>query len=72
MAQLAACANSLVTDAKALGTALVLVGHVTKDGVLAGPRTLEHLVDTVLSFEGDRYLALRAVARREAPLRPNR
>lgn len=61
LAQVAACANSLVALCKALGTALVLVGHVTKDGVLAGPRALEHLVDTVLSFEGDRYLSLRAV-----------
>lgn len=61
MAQVAACANSLVALAKGLGAALVLVGHVTKDGALAGPRALEHLVDTVLSFEGDRYLSLRAV-----------
>jgi DNA repair protein RadA/Sms len=61
MAQVRACAQSLVTDAKGLGAALLLVGHVTKEGVLAGPRTLEHLVDTVLSFEGDRYLALRAL-----------
>ena len=41
------------------GVATVLVGHVTKDGALAGPRVLEHLVDTVLSFEGDRHHALR-------------
>ncbi len=61
LAQVAACANSLVGLAKGVGTALVLVGHVTKDGALAGPRALEHLVDTVLSFEGDRYLSLRAV-----------
>jgi DNA repair protein RadA/Sms len=61
MAQVAACANSLVALAKGVGAALVLVGHVTKDGALAGPRALEHLVDTVLSFEGDRYLSLRAV-----------
>jgi DNA repair protein RadA/Sms len=40
---------------------VVLVGHVTKDGALAGPRALEHLVDTVLSFEGDRYSSLRAL-----------
>ena len=61
LAQVAACANSLVALAKGVGTALVLVGHVTKDGALAGPRALEHLVDTVLSFEGDRYLSLRAL-----------
>jgi len=45
--------------AKELGIATLLVGHVTKDGSLAGPRTLEHVVDTVLSFEGDRHHALR-------------
>jgi DNA repair protein RadA/Sms len=45
--------------AKELGVATILVGHVTKDGSLAGPRTLEHVVDTVLSFEGDRHHALR-------------
>jgi DNA repair protein RadA/Sms len=59
--QVAACAHSLVATAKGSGAALVLVGHVTKDGALAGPRTLEHLVDTVLNFEGDRYLALRSL-----------
>ena len=59
--QVRACANRLVALAKAIGTAVVLVGHVTKDGALAGPRALEHLVDTVLSFEGDRYSALRAL-----------
>ena len=45
--------------AKARQVATVLVGHVTKDGSLAGPRALEHMVDTVLSFEGDRHHALR-------------
>ena len=45
--------------AKELGVATILIGHVTKDGSLAGPRTLEHVVDTVLSFEGDRHHALR-------------
>ncbi|MGH9107569.1 MAG: DNA repair protein RadA, partial [Acidimicrobiales bacterium] len=60
-AQVRACALSLAALAKVLGTALVLVGHVTKEGALAGPRTLEHMVDTVLSFEGDRYLSLRAL-----------
>lgn len=47
--------------AKQNGIAVVLVGHVTKDGTLAGPRLLEHLVDTVLSFEGDRYADLRVL-----------
>jgi DNA repair protein RadA/Sms len=53
------CAQRLVTVAKESGTAVVLVGHVTKDGAIAGPRQLEHLVDTVLSFEGDRHHGLR-------------
>ena len=60
-AQVRTSAHRLVSLAKSLGSALVLVGHVTKDGSLAGPRALEHLVDTVLSFEGDRYSALRAL-----------
>jgi len=57
--QVRECAARLVTEARARGIAVVLVGHVTKDGGLAGPRVLEHLVDTVLSFEGDRHHALR-------------
>lgn len=54
-------AERLCSAAKATSTALILVGHVTKDGELAGPRTLEHLVDTVIRIEGDRYAALRVV-----------
>ncbi|HTT89523.1 MAG TPA: DNA repair protein RadA [Acidimicrobiales bacterium] len=61
LAQVRACAHRLVAMARSSGSALVLVGHVTKEGALAGPRALEHLVDTVLSFEGDRYLSLRAL-----------
>jgi DNA repair protein RadA/Sms len=67
VAQCRACAATLVEAAKRSGksgkpaTALVIVGHVTKDGGLAGPRMLEHLVDTVLSFEGDRYQDLRVL-----------
>jgi DNA repair protein RadA/Sms len=53
------CAQRLVNGAKESGAALVMVGHVTKDGAIAGPRQLEHLVDTVLSFEGDRHHGLR-------------
>jgi len=60
--QVRECAASLAELAKASDTAVVLVGHVTKDGSLAGPRTLEHLVDTVLSFEGDRHHSLRLLA----------
>jgi len=57
--QVRECAHALVLAAKASGVATVLVGHVTKEGALAGPRVLEHVVDTVLSFEGDRHHALR-------------
>ena len=57
--QVRACAQHLVGEAKRRNVAIVLVGHVTKDGALAGPRVLEHIVDTVLSFDGDRHHALR-------------
>ena len=57
--QVRGCTHRLVTEAKQRGIPMVLVGHVTKDGGLAGPRLLEHVVDTVLSFEGDRHHALR-------------
>jgi DNA repair protein RadA/Sms len=57
--QVRGCAQRLVAEAKARGVTVVLVGHATKDGALAGPRVLEHLVDTVLAFEGDRHHALR-------------
>lgn len=53
------CAQRLVREARRSGAALFLVGHVTKEGSLAGPRVLEHIVDTVLTFEGDRHHALR-------------
>jgi DNA repair protein RadA/Sms len=59
--QVRECAHRLVQEAKARGIAVVLVGHVTKEGSIAGPRLLEHVVDTVLSFEGDRVHALRTV-----------
>jgi DNA repair protein RadA/Sms len=59
VAQVRDCAQRLVLEAKRRGVAVVLVGHVTKDGSLAGPRVLEHVVDTVLSFEGERHHALR-------------
>jgi DNA repair protein RadA/Sms len=57
--QVRGCAGRLVHEAKTRGVPMVLVGHVTKEGGLAGPRTLEHVVDVVLSFEGDRHHALR-------------
>jgi DNA repair protein RadA/Sms len=59
VAQVRECAHRLVRAAKERAIATVLVGHVTKDGGLAGPRVLEHTVDTVLSFEGERHHALR-------------
>jgi DNA repair protein RadA/Sms len=57
--QVRECAARLVREAKDRSIATLLVGHVTKDGSLAGPRVLEHVVDTVLAFEGDRHHALR-------------
>ncbi len=57
--QVRAAAHRLVEVAKRTGTSVVLIGHVTKDGNLAGPRLLEHVVDTVLSFTGDRHHDLR-------------
>lgn len=59
--QVRAVTAALTAAAKSSGIAMVLVGHVTKDGAIAGPRSLEHLVDVVLHFEGDRNTALRMV-----------
>jgi DNA repair protein RadA/Sms len=59
VSQVRAATQSLVRYAKAQGAALVLVGHVTKDGQIAGPKVIEHMVDTVLYFEGDRGHAFR-------------
>ncbi|MHA6766551.1 DNA repair protein RadA [Sphingobium ummariense] len=67
VSQVRASAQELIRFAKQRGTALILVGHVTKDGSIAGPRVLEHMVDTVLSFEGERshqYRILRAIKNR--------
>jgi DNA repair protein RadA/Sms len=67
VSQVRASAHELIRYAKDHGTALVLVGHVTKDGSIAGPRVLEHMVDTVLSFEGERshqFRILRAIKNR--------
>jgi len=61
VAQVRECAAHLTRAAKAAGTAIVLVGHVTKEGALAGPRVLEHMVDTVLYFEGDTHSSFRLV-----------
>jgi DNA repair protein RadA/Sms len=67
VSQVRASAHELIRFAKESGAAIVLVGHVTKDGAIAGPRVLEHMVDTVLSFEGERshqYRILRAMKNR--------
>ncbi len=61
LAQVRTCVERLTRMAKSSGAPLLLVGHVTKDGDLAGPRAVEHLVDTVLSFDGDRHHALRVL-----------
>lgn len=57
--QVRQCAAELMKFAKETNTPVFLVGHITKDGMLAGPKVLEHMVDTVLQFEGDRHLAYR-------------
>jgi DNA repair protein RadA/Sms len=61
VAQVREVASALIKLAKSRDMATILVGHVTKDGAVAGPRTLEHLVDVVLSFEGERHSRLRLV-----------
>jgi DNA repair protein RadA/Sms len=61
VAQVRECAAQLTRFAKASGTALLLVGHVTKEGAIAGPRVLEHMVDCVLYFEGDTHSSFRLV-----------
>ncbi|MCU0902354.1 MAG: DNA repair protein RadA [Tabrizicola sp.] len=70
VSQVRAAAHELVTFAKRRGVAIILVGHVTKDGQIAGPRVVEHMVDTVLYFEGERghqFRILRAVKNRFGP-----
>jgi DNA repair protein RadA/Sms len=68
--QLRGCASALISHAKGSGSTLVLVGHVTKDGQIAGPKVIEHMVDTVLYFEGlsgHQFRVLRAVKNRFGP-----
>ncbi|NJM26362.1 MAG: DNA repair protein RadA, partial [Bacteroidia bacterium] len=59
IAQVRHCTGELMKFSKETNTPVFLVGHITKDGTLAGPKVLEHMVDTVLQFEGDRHLAYR-------------
>src|SRR5690606_21233204 len=61
VSQVRECAAQLTRLAKQSGVTLVFIGHVTKDGSLAGPRVLEHIVDTVLYFEGDTHSSYRLV-----------
>lgn len=61
VSQVTNCGNLIIRAAKASDTAVIIVGHVTKDGTLAGPKILEHLVDVVLNFEGDRYGGFKTV-----------
>jgi DNA repair protein RadA/Sms len=61
VAQVRECAAQLTRHAKTSGTCIVMVGHVTKEGALAGPRVLEHMVDTVLYFEGDSHSSFRLI-----------
>ncbi len=61
VAQVRECAAQLARQAKRAGTALFIIGHVTKEGAIAGPRVLEHIVDTVLYFEGDPHSSFRLV-----------
>ncbi|MBA3053576.1 MAG: DNA repair protein RadA [Sphingomonadales bacterium] len=71
VSQVRGCAFELIRFAKESGTALVLVGHVTKDGSIAGPRVLEHMVDVVMAFEGERshqYRILRSLKNRFGPV----
>ena len=61
VSQITNSSNLIIRAAKKSGTAVVLVGHITKEGSIAGPKTLEHLVDVVLNFEGDRYGGFKVV-----------
>lgn len=61
VSQVSNCGNLIIRAAKSSNTAVIIVGHVTKDGTLAGPKVLEHLVDVVLNFEGDRYGGFKTV-----------
>jgi len=67
ISQVRECAAALLKFAKQSGTPVLLIGHITKDGTIAGPKILEHIVDTVLQFEGDQhymYRILRSIKNR--------
>ncbi len=70
VSQVRQCANELIQLSKKTGSSIFIVGHVTKEGMIAGPKVLEHLVDTVLYFEGEKFMSfriLRAVKNRFGP-----
>ena len=69
VAQVRECAAQMTRLAKQRGVIVLFVGHVTKEGAIAGPRVLEHIVDTVLYFEGDPHSSFRLIARDQEPLR---
>ena len=67
IAQVRECASALLRFAKSSGVPVILIGHITKEGTLAGPKILEHIVDTVIQFEGDQhymYRILRSIKNR--------
>ena len=61
LVQVRECASALTRTAKSFGIPIFIIGHVNKDGAIAGPKVMEHIVDTVMYIEGDRYLALRVL-----------
>ena len=71
VSQVRACTQALVSHAKQTQTAMIVVGHVTKDGHLAGPRVLEHMVDTVLSFTGEGQERVRLIRATKIALGPS-
>jgi DNA repair protein RadA/Sms len=74
VSQIRGCTGELLRFAKETATPVLLIGHITKEGSIAGPKVLEHMVDTVLQFEGDRhhvYRILRAIKNRFGSLLPN-
>ena len=70
--QVRGAAQALIRYAKTTGAAVILVGHVTKDGQIAGPRVVEHMVDAVISFEGEGGARFPHPARAEEPIRRRR
>ena len=67
--QVRECTNALMRAAKSLDIPILVVGHVNKDGAIAGPKVLEHIVDAVLYFEGDRQMSYRILRAVKKPLR---